>query len=194
MMLLPDVRIQDVVTNTQMLVNVYNNTIFDVLGQVCAADDIECQRAKRSINAFGQGRLPTPEVEGTDEVSSMATQGAQGAAMMLGELISSPEVANVTDMFFNPAVKSVLVSDVEDTAKTMPPGSMDTTLLDQYNQANSTADIAAEAQQGASLGSLIGLIDTFVAEDEDSQGWWGAFKSGLANSGNERKGQRDGGN
>ena len=89
-MLLPDVRIQDVVTNTQMLVNVYNNTIFDVLGQVCAADDIECQRAKRSINAFGQGRLPTPEVEGTDEVSSMVTQGAQGAAMMLGELISSP--------------------------------------------------------------------------------------------------------
>jgi hypothetical protein len=73
MNLMPDVRVQDVFTGSQMLVNVYNNTIFDVLDQVCAADDIECIRAKKSINAFAQGRIVRPEVEGTEEISSMAT-------------------------------------------------------------------------------------------------------------------------
>jgi len=55
-------------------------------------------------------------------------------------------------------------------------------------------DMYEDATEDVSLGQLVGLMDMFVGESDDQgeETWWGVFKSGLANSGSERKGERGG--
>lgn len=49
-----------------------------------------------------------------------------------------------------------------------------------------------DAEEDVSLGTVVGLMDMLVGESDDQgeETWWGVFKSGLANSGSERKGER----
>lgn len=61
-------------------------------------------------------------------------------------------------------------------------------------EARDAEEMYEDAEEDVSLGQLVGLMDMLVGESDD-QGedtWWGVFKSGLANSGSERKGKRDG--
>jgi len=192
MSLLPEIRVQDVIVDSQRFVETYNDTINSILGQVCAPGDMQCQQLNQGLDAFVSGKLPVPDVENSAEVSAMGTQGAQGAAMMLGDFVNST-VADYTDMLFTPEVKSVIESAVKDTTKDMPAGSADMQAFNAFDNSNSTAEVMGSVQEEVTLGSLIGLVDMFVAEENEDDGaasWWGVFKSGLANSGQERKGGR----
>jgi len=106
----------------------------------------------------------------------MGAQGAQGAAMMLGDFVNST-IANYTDMLFTPEVKSVIESAVKDTTEDMPAGSEDMPAgsaemrgaFNAFENSNSTAEVMGSVQQEVVKGNfLIDLVDMISGSNDDT--------------------------
>jgi hypothetical protein len=90
----------------------------------------------------------------------MAVQTAMSSAGMLGDLIGENE--ELTDMFFDDSVKSVIMAASQDSME----GGQDssTMVLDQYMDSRDAEEMYEDATEDVSLGKLVGLMDMFVGE------------------------------
>jgi hypothetical protein len=90
----------------------------------------------------------------------MAVQTAMSSAGMLGDLIGENE--ELTDMFFDDSVKSVIMAASQDSME----GGQDssTMVLDQYMDSRDAEEMYEDATEDVSLGELVGLMDMFVGE------------------------------
>jgi hypothetical protein len=90
----------------------------------------------------------------------MAVQTAMSSAGMLGDLIGENE--ELTDVFFDDSVKSVIMAASQDSME----GGQDssTMVLDQYMDSRDAEEMYEDATEDVSLGKLVGLMDMFVGE------------------------------
>jgi len=90
----------------------------------------------------------------------MAVQTAMSSAGMLGDLIGENE--ELTDVFFDDSVKSVIMAASQDSME----GGQDssTMVLDQYMDSRDAEEMYEDATEDVSLGELVGLMDMFVGE------------------------------
>jgi hypothetical protein len=82
------------------------------------------------------------------------------SAGMLGDLIGENE--ELTDVFFDDSVKSVIMAASQDSME----GGQDssTMVLDQYMDSRDAEEMYEDATEDVSLGKLVGLMDMFVGE------------------------------
>lgn len=90
-------------------------------------------------------------------------------------------LTNLTAAFFTPEVNDIVNNVAKDS------GVADSTSDDMTMPGDSTQDgdfLSAE--------NLFETVDMFIPEENQAiSNFWGAFKSGLSNSGDKRKGSRD---
>jgi len=81
---------------------------------------------------------------------------------------------------FTPEVSDILNNVAKDTGFSGPPSD------DGVNSGESTEEVAL------SVDNLFAGVDMFIPEENKAlNNFWGAFKKGLSNSGDQRKGKRD---
>lgn len=68
----------------------------------------------------------------------------------------------------------------------------DATALDAYKDSRDAEEMFEESSENVSIGTIVNLGDALFGEsdEEEDNSWWGFFKSGIANSGSDRKGER----
>lgn len=108
---------------------------------------------------------------------------------MLGSFVNNT-LANYTDVLFNPMAKEIIASAVNDTNQVRP--KEEQIDIAGYEKAQGTEQVFEGVQEEMTLGNVVGILDTFFADEDspEASGWWGMFKEGLSNSGQQRKGDR----